>query len=57
MRIRIEGTNAEVAYTISKLRAILPIGQISPITPVGRRPHTWRVFVRTAPKRARRWTA
>lgn len=57
MRIRIEGTNAEVAYTINKLRAILPIGQISPIMPVHRRPHTWRVFVRTAPKRAWRWTA
>lgn len=57
MRIRIEGTNAEVAYLISKLRTVLPAGQISPITPVRRRPYTWRAVVRTAPKRAQRWTA
>jgi len=56
MRIHIEGTNAEIAHTLSKIRTILPVGRISPITPIRRRPHTWRVSVDTAPQRAEcRW--
>jgi hypothetical protein len=56
MRIRIDGTYAELAYTIHKLRTILPVGSISPILPRCKRPHRWRVFINTAPKRgARRW--
>jgi len=57
MRIRIEGTNAELAYALSKIRTIFPVGSISPILPVRNRPHTWRVIVDTAPKRTgERWT-
>ncbi|WP_326825822.1 hypothetical protein [Streptosporangium sp. NBC_01756] len=56
MRIRIDGTYAELVYTVNKIRTILPIGSISPIRPRRRRPYTWRVFIDTAPKpHARRW--
>lgn len=51
MRIRIDGTYAELAHAINKIRAILPVGQISLILPLHERPHTWRVFLNTAPKR------
>ncbi|MET8381730.1 hypothetical protein ABZV14_01870 [Streptosporangium canum] len=51
MRIRIDGTYAELAYAANKIRTILPVGQISPIMPLHERPHTWRVFINTAPKR------
>ncbi|MFC4061642.1 hypothetical protein ACFOWE_25360 [Planomonospora corallina] len=52
MRIRIDGTYAELAYTINKIRTILPVGSISPIRSRPRRPYTWRVFIDTAPKRS-----
>lgn len=58
MRIRIDGTEAEIAYTIARLRQILPIGQISPLVPDHNRPYTWRVFFNTAPKQTpNRWAA
>ncbi|MFF3671096.1 hypothetical protein [Microtetraspora malaysiensis] len=50
MRIRIDGTRAELAYTINKIAAILPVGSISPIYR-RRRPYSWRVFIDTAPSR------
>ncbi|MFI9556138.1 hypothetical protein [Nonomuraea endophytica] len=58
MNIRIDGTEAEIAYAIAKLRQSLAIGQISPYLPIYDRPRTWRVFVNTAPKPTpSRWTA
>jgi hypothetical protein len=51
MKIRIDGTYAELAYALNKIRTILPVGSISPIFLLHERPHTWRVFVNTAPKR------
>ncbi|MEV4890045.1 hypothetical protein AB0K48_11715 [Nonomuraea sp. NPDC055795] len=58
MKIRIDGTEAEIAYTIAQLRQSLTIGQISPFLPIHDRPCTWRVFVNTAPKPApTRWAA
>ncbi|MCG5220417.1 hypothetical protein [Streptosporangium sp. KLBMP 9127] len=57
MRIRIDGTHTELAYAITEIRAILPIRQITPLIPLQHRPHTWRVFLNTAPKRERRWIA
>ncbi|MEW9531986.1 hypothetical protein [Microbispora sp. NPDC049125] len=58
MHIRIEGTHAELAYALRTIRAVLPVGSISPVLPLHSRPYTWRVFVNTAPKRSgRRWTA
>ncbi|WP_162642332.1 hypothetical protein [Streptosporangium sp. 'caverna'] len=58
MRIRIDGTYAELAYTLNKIRTVLPVGSISPIRPRRKRPYTWRVFVNTAPNRdVSRWIA
>ncbi|MFI6604530.1 hypothetical protein ACIBHX_50610 [Nonomuraea sp. NPDC050536] len=58
MNIRIEGTEAEIAYAIAQLRKHLTIGQISPYLPLHHRARTWRVFLNTAPKPApTRWTA
>ncbi|MFJ2030552.1 hypothetical protein [Streptosporangium sp. NPDC087985] len=51
MRIRLDGTYAELAYTVNKIRTILPVGSISPIRPRRRRPYAWRVFIDTAPDR------
>ncbi len=57
MRIRIDGTRAELAYTINKISAILPVGSISMIYR-RRRPYSWRVFIDTAPNRTEtRWSA
>ncbi len=57
MRIRIDGTDAEIAYAVDKIRTILPVGSISPIVR-RRRAYTWRVFINTAPKRTEtRWIA
>ncbi|MCC5580425.1 hypothetical protein IMZ11_32885 [Microtetraspora sp. AC03309] len=57
MRIRIDGTRTELAYTINKISAILPVGSISPIYR-HRRPYSWRVFIDTAPDRTgTRWIA
>ncbi|MET8047782.1 MULTISPECIES: hypothetical protein [unclassified Streptosporangium] len=56
MRIRIDGTYAEIVHAANKIRTILPIGSVSQILPLHERPHTWRVFLDTAPKRPeRRW--
>ncbi|MGW0071371.1 hypothetical protein ACWDUI_28340 [Streptosporangium sandarakinum] len=57
MRIRIDGTYAEVAYAANKIRTILPVGSISSVRPRFKRPYIWRVFINTAPKRDTRWTA
>ncbi|SNT61038.1 hypothetical protein SAMN05216276_108129 [Streptosporangium subroseum] len=58
MRIRIDGTYAELAYTLNKIRTVLPVGSISPIRPRLKRPYTWRVFINTAPNRdVSRWIA
>lgn len=58
MRIRIDGTDAEIAYAVNKIRTILPIGSVSPIVRRRRRAYTWRVFINTAPKRTEtRWIA
>ncbi|WP_169953724.1 hypothetical protein [Microbispora sp. H11081] len=57
MRIRIDGTDAEIAYAVNKIRTILPVGSVSPITRRRRRAYTWRVFINTAPKRETRWIA
>ncbi|MFF5109617.1 hypothetical protein [Streptosporangium sp. NPDC000095] len=55
MRIRIDGTYAEIVHSVNKIRTILPIGSVSPVLPL-QRPHTWRVFLDTAPKRPEsRW--
>ncbi|MEV6867062.1 hypothetical protein AB0M44_39475 [Streptosporangium subroseum] len=51
MRIRIDGTYAEIVHTVNKIRTILPIGSVSTVLPLRERPHTWRVFLDTAPKR------
>ncbi|WP_326829067.1 hypothetical protein OIE13_30595 [Streptosporangium sp. NBC_01810] len=51
MRIRLDGTYAELAHAINKIRTILPVGSVSQILPLHERPHTWRVFLDTAPKR------
>ncbi|MBB2912442.1 hypothetical protein FHS43_003725 [Streptosporangium becharense] len=57
MRIRIDGTHAELVHTVNKLRTILPVGSVSPIRR-RRRPYTWRVFIDTAPNRdTGRWIA
>ncbi|MDF5757630.1 hypothetical protein [Spongiactinospora sp. TRM90649] len=53
MRIRIEGTEDEITYLTGRIRTILPIRRISPFIRLGR-PHTWRVFLDTAPTRQER---
>ncbi|MEU9832282.1 hypothetical protein AB0D67_12185 [Streptosporangium sp. NPDC048047] len=56
MRIRIDGTYAEVVHAANTIRTLLPIRQISPVMKLHERPHTWRVFLNTAPRRdTRRW--
>ncbi|WP_371781703.1 hypothetical protein [Streptosporangium subroseum] len=58
MRIRIDGTYAELAYILNTIRTVLPVGSISPIRPRRKRPYTWRVFINTAPNRdVSRWIA
>lgn len=49
MRIRIDGTYTKLTYAVNKIRTILPIGSISSVLPLHERPHTWRVFLNTAP--------
>ncbi|GIH75134.1 hypothetical protein [Planobispora longispora] len=51
MKIRIDGTRAEVVHAVNKIRRILPIGSVSPVRPLPHRPYTWRVYLDTAPKR------
>ncbi|MEU7894170.1 hypothetical protein AB0B45_15065 [Nonomuraea sp. NPDC049152] len=53
MRIRIEGTHAELANAIRQIRAVLPVGSVSTLLETGR-PYTWRVFINTAPDRSTR---
>ncbi|MER7128356.1 hypothetical protein [Streptosporangium saharense] len=58
MRIRIDGTYAELVHAANTIRKVLPIGSVSPILPLHERPYTWRVFLNTAPKRdTGRWIA
>jgi hypothetical protein len=58
MRIRIDGTYAELVHAANTIRKVLPIGSVSPIFPLHERPHTWRVFLNTAPRRdTGSWTA
>ncbi|MEV2267766.1 hypothetical protein [Nonomuraea africana] len=56
MRIRIDGTHAELAHAIRQIRTVLPVGSVSTLLQTGR-PYTWRVFINTAPDRSsrRRW--
>ncbi|MGV9303823.1 hypothetical protein ACWDLG_10670 [Nonomuraea sp. NPDC003727] len=56
MRIRIDGTHAELAHAVRQIRAVLPVGSVSRLLTTGR-PYTWRVFINTAPDRSaeRRW--
>ena len=57
MRIRIDGTYAELVHAANTIRKVLPIGSVSPILPLHERPYTWRVFLNTAPQRdTGRWT-
>ncbi|MEV0581368.1 hypothetical protein [Nonomuraea sp. NPDC050310] len=55
MRIRIEGTEAEIAYAVARLRATLPIGTVSNIAPVSGRPYARCVYLNTAPAQREGW--
>ncbi len=53
MRIRLDGTRAEIADALFRFRQIFTVSGISRAYPDRARPHHWRVFVTTTPRERR----
>ncbi|MER7506212.1 hypothetical protein AB0L05_35675 [Nonomuraea pusilla] len=54
MRIRIEGTRAEIIDALFRLRLHFAIRAVSRVYPGRTRPQHWRVYLTTRPRERRR---
>ncbi|GAA2846668.1 hypothetical protein GCM10010517_03420 [Streptosporangium fragile] len=50
MRIRLDGTHAEITYSMFRLREIFTVTSVSRAFPDRARPRTYRVFVDIIPR-------
>ncbi|WP_433351565.1 DUF3970 family protein [Microtetraspora malaysiensis] len=53
MRIRLDGTRAEIADALFRLRQTFTVSGVSRAYLYRTRPHHWRVFVTTTPRERR----
>ncbi|MEU8252253.1 DUF3970 family protein [Nonomuraea sp. NPDC048916] len=53
MRIRLDGTRAEIVDALFRLRTNFTVSGVSRVYPDRGRPHHWRIYVNTLPKQRR----
>ncbi|MFI6325503.1 DUF3970 family protein [Nonomuraea sp. NPDC050556] len=53
MRIRLDGTRAEIVDALFRLRLNFTVSDVSRVYPDRARPRHWRIYVNTLPKEGR----
>lgn len=53
MRIRLDGTRAEIVDALSRLRLNFTVSDVSRVYPDRARPRHWRIYVNTLPREGR----